>query len=86
MFAHVWNPIFTAMVAAQLGFVLLVPTWVSAAALAALVAAVQLQVRVVEEPYLPAIHGAEYAGYAARAGRFVPGVGRLARAADRSPA
>lgn len=77
VFAHVRNPIFTAMVAAQAGVVLMAPTWVSAAALAALVAAVELQVRAVEEPYLRAVHGAGYAAYAARAGRFVPGVGRL---------
>ena len=86
VFAHVRNPIFTAMTVAQLGVVLMVPTWVSVAALAALVAAVQLQVRSVEEPYLLAVHGAEYADYAARAGRFVPGVGRLTASADRSAA
>jgi protein-S-isoprenylcysteine O-methyltransferase Ste14 len=76
-FAHVRNPIFTAMAAAQAGVVLMVPTWVSAAALVALVTAVQLQVRCVEEPYLVATHGAAYVDYAARAGRFLPGVGRL---------
>lgn len=77
VFAHIRNPIFTAMVVAQLGVVLIVPTWVSTAALVALVVAVQVQVRAVEEPYLQAVHGAAYCTYAARAGRFVPGVGRL---------
>ncbi|WP_137160532.1 isoprenylcysteine carboxylmethyltransferase family protein [Blastococcus sp. CCUG 61487] len=77
VFAHVRNPIFTAMVVAQLGVVLVVPTWISIAALVALVVAVQVQVRAVEEPYLRAVHGAAYSAYAARAGRFVPGVGRL---------
>jgi hypothetical protein len=57
VFAHVRNPVFTAMVLARLGVVLMVPTWVSAAALSTLVAAVQLQVRQVEEPYLRAVHG-----------------------------
>jgi protein-S-isoprenylcysteine O-methyltransferase Ste14 len=71
------NPIFTAMVTAQLGVVLMVPTWVSAASLVALVAAVQLQVRAVEEPYLRAAHGPAYTAYASRTGRFVPGVGRV---------
>jgi protein-S-isoprenylcysteine O-methyltransferase Ste14 len=71
------NPIFTAMVVAQLGVVLMVLTWVSAASLAALVAAVQLQVRTVEEPYLSTVHGPAYTAYAASTGRFVPGVGRL---------
>jgi protein-S-isoprenylcysteine O-methyltransferase Ste14 len=77
VFAHVRNPIFTAMVTAQAGVVLMVPTWVSVTALAALVAAVQLQVRAAEEPYLLATHGAVYGDYAAHTGRFVPGLGRL---------
>lgn len=77
VFAHVRNPIFTAMVAAQAGVVLIVPSWVSSLALVALVAAVQVQVRVVEEPHLQTVHGAAYTAYAARAGRFVPGIGRL---------
>jgi hypothetical protein len=49
----------------------------SAATPAALVAAVQLQVRAVEEPHLRATHGDAYAAYAARTGRFVPRIGRL---------
>ena len=82
------NPIFTAMVAAQAGVALMVPTWVSGLALAALVAAVQLQVRAVEEPYLRGVHGADYDAYAARAGRFVPGIGRLTApsSTERTPA
>jgi protein-S-isoprenylcysteine O-methyltransferase Ste14 len=82
LFGAVRNPIFTAMVTAQAGIVLVVPTWVSAAALAALVAAVELQVRSAEEPHLLRVHGAAYVDYAARTGRFVPGIGRLARAGD----
>jgi len=42
------------------------------------VATIELQVRLVEEPYLTAKHGDSYRDYAARVGRFVPGVG-LAR-------
>ncbi|RBY75955.1 MULTISPECIES: isoprenylcysteine carboxylmethyltransferase family protein [unclassified Blastococcus] len=76
VFGYVRNPIFTAMALAQFGMLLLVPTWVSAAALAALIAAVELQVRAVEEPYLHRVHGGAYVAYAARTGRFVPGVGR----------
>ncbi|MBN1097747.1 MULTISPECIES: isoprenylcysteine carboxylmethyltransferase family protein [unclassified Blastococcus] len=88
VFAHVRNPIFTAMTAAQAGVVLMAPTWVSVLALIALVAAVQLQVRAVEEPYLRGVHGAAYDAYAARAGRFVPGIGRLTApaSAERTPA
>ncbi|MGY2084315.1 methyltransferase family protein [Blastococcus sp. SYSU DS0539] len=81
VFAHVRNPIFTAMTVAQLGVVLMVPTWVSVLALVALVAAIQLQVRAVEEPYLLTVHGGTYAAYAEQTGRFLPGVGRLTAAA-----
>ncbi len=37
----------------------------------------QVQVRAIEEPYLVRTHGAAYTGYAARTGRFLPGIGRL---------
>ena len=75
-FAVVRNPIFAAMLPASLGLVLMVPSVVALAGLAALVVALELQVRVVEEPYLRQAHGAAYARYAAAVGRFVPGVGR----------
>ena len=82
-FAYVRNPIFSAMIPTALGLVLLVPSWVAVVGFIGLVLALELQVRVVEEPYLLATHGDEYAYYAWRVGRFVPGVGRLrARAAD----
>jgi protein-S-isoprenylcysteine O-methyltransferase Ste14 len=76
VFARARNPIFTAMVAAQAGTVLMAPSWLSLAALAALVVAIELQVRRVEEPYLRNVHGARYLSYCARAGRFVPLIGR----------
>lgn len=76
-FAVVRNPFFAAMLPAALGFALLVPTVVSLAALLALAVALELQTRVVEEPYLRRVHGDAYAAYAARTGRFLPGVGRL---------
>ncbi|WP_169786243.1 ArsR family transcriptional regulator [Streptomyces yerevanensis] len=47
------------------------------ASLAALVIAIELQVRVVEEPYLRQAHGAAYLDYATAAGRFIPAIGRL---------
>ena len=43
-----------------------------------LLIALQLQVRVVEEPYLITTHGETYRGYAATTGRFLLGIGRLA--------
>ncbi|MCZ2809960.1 isoprenylcysteine carboxylmethyltransferase family protein [Modestobacter sp. VKM Ac-2979] len=80
VFAQVRNPVFAAMVTAQAGVTLMVPSPVSVAALVALVVAVELQVRTVEEPYLRAVHGEVYTDYAARTGRFLPGIGRLAPA------
>jgi protein-S-isoprenylcysteine O-methyltransferase Ste14 len=65
------------MLPASAGLALMVPSWVALAGLAALLLALELQVRVVEEPYLRRVHGERYAGYASRVGRFLPGVGRL---------
>ncbi|GAB3317930.1 isoprenylcysteine carboxylmethyltransferase family protein [Geodermatophilus aquaeductus] len=76
VFALVRNPIFTAIVTAQVGVTLMVPTWLSATALVCLVVAVELQVRLIEEPYLLQTHGPAYADYAAATGRFLPGIGR----------
>jgi protein-S-isoprenylcysteine O-methyltransferase Ste14 len=76
-FAHVRNPIFAAMIPTSLGLVLLVPNLVAVIGFVALFLALELQTRVVEEPYLRRVHGAAYADYASRAGRFLPGVGRL---------
>lgn len=77
LFTLARNPIFSAMCTALVGLVVMVPTVLTAAGLVCLVVAVQLQVRVVEEPYLLTVHGDAYAAYAARVGRFVPGVGCL---------
>lgn len=77
-FRLVRNPIFTSMCVGVAGLALLVPNVLAVFALVALVLALQLQVRRVEEPYLLRVHGVAYARYAARTGRFVPGVGRLA--------
>ncbi|MGC4971689.1 methyltransferase family protein [Streptomyces sp. DT199] len=83
-FAHVRNPIFTAMTVTGLGLTLTVPNVLALASLIALVAAIELQVRVVEEPYLRQMHGAAHLEYAASVGRFVPGVGRLRPGVPRS--
>jgi protein-S-isoprenylcysteine O-methyltransferase Ste14 len=77
-FAWVRNPIFTAMAVTGSGLALMVPNAVALAGALLLLVALQLQVRVVEEPYLFRVHGDAYAAYAARTGRFVPGIGRLA--------
>lgn len=77
VYEQVRNPIFTAMIIAVAGLALVVPNVWAIAALVALVAGVEIQVRFVEEPYLARAHGRDYARYAERAGRFVPGVGQL---------
>jgi protein-S-isoprenylcysteine O-methyltransferase Ste14 len=76
-FTVVRNPIFTALAVTALGLALAVPSVVSVAAWLVLVAAVQLQVRVVEEPYLLTAHPRTYREYASATGRFLPGLGRL---------
>lgn len=83
-FRWVRNPIFTAMAATGLGLTLMVANVVSLTGLVMLVVALQLQVRVVEEPYLRTTHGSAYAIYASTAGRFIPGIGRL-RSAELKP-
>jgi protein-S-isoprenylcysteine O-methyltransferase Ste14 len=54
----------------------MVPNVVAFAGFGALVLALEIQVRLVEEPYLRRTHGAAYERYAARTGRFAPRVGR----------
>jgi protein-S-isoprenylcysteine O-methyltransferase Ste14 len=71
------NPIYTAMVLGWTGFAFMVPTWLAFAAVVVIALALELQVRISEEPYLLRTHGDEYRRYAARVGRFLPSVGRL---------
>ncbi len=79
IFGWVRNPIFTAMLLAAVGFALLVGNAVALVALVALVLAIEVQVRAVEEPYLRGVHGAAFDRYLERTGRFVPGLGRRRR-------
>jgi protein-S-isoprenylcysteine O-methyltransferase Ste14 len=81
-FALVRNPIFAAMLPTSLGLALLVPNAVAVAGFVGLIVALELQTRAVEEPYLLATHGNAYRAYAARVGRFIPGVGRLRDTGD----
>jgi len=76
-FGLVRNPIYTAMLPTVFGLVLMVPNVLAIAAFLTLLTALELQVRLVEEPYLLRVHGENYADYAARVGRFVPGLGLL---------
>ena len=77
VFGLVRNPIYTGMIPAFAGVALMVPNPVAIAASVLLVAGLEIQTRLVEEPYLLKAHGSAYAEYAARVGRFVPGVGRI---------
>ncbi|WP_371786528.1 methyltransferase family protein [Streptosporangium subroseum] len=76
-FRLVRNPIFTLMIAAAAGLVVLVPNVIALAGFAALLTAIHLQVRRVEEPYLQRVHYPSYQHYAGQVGRFLPGIGRL---------
>ena len=75
-FELVRNPIFSAMLLTAVGLSLMVPNVLAIVGLTALIAALELQVRGVEEPYLTSVHGDSYVSYRQRVGRFVPGVGR----------
>jgi protein-S-isoprenylcysteine O-methyltransferase Ste14 len=71
------NPIFAAMIPAFTGITLLAPNIVTITAVILLTLALELHVRLIEEPYLQRVHGEQYAAYSARVGRFLPGIGRL---------
>lgn len=76
-FRLVRNPVFAAAASAFLGLALMVPNLLAIAGLAVTLIGIEIQVRLVEEPYLRGVHGAAYTVYASRVGRFLPGIGRL---------
>ncbi|MFC4004063.1 methyltransferase family protein [Prauserella oleivorans] len=76
-FRLVRNPVFTAAASVFLGLALMVPNLVAIAGLAVTLIGIEIQVRLVEEPYLRGVHGAPYTDYASRVGRFLPSIGRL---------
>ena len=78
-FEWVRNPIFTAMITTALGLTAMVPNALSIGGLIGLVVGLELHVRLIEEPYLLRVHRDAYAAYAARVGRFLPGIGRIRR-------
>jgi protein-S-isoprenylcysteine O-methyltransferase Ste14 len=78
-FRWVRNPFFTGMALVAVGTTAALPTWTGAIAVAILFATFVVQVRLVEEPHLAAMFGDAYVAYAARTGRFVPGIGRWGR-------
>ncbi len=78
-FSVVRNPIYAAMIPSFVGIALLAPNAVTIAGAILLTVALELQTRLIEEPYLSAVHGEQYAVYATRVGRFLPRIGRLRR-------
>jgi protein-S-isoprenylcysteine O-methyltransferase Ste14 len=77
LFGLVRNPIFTTMGVTAAGLALMVPNAVAVVGVIVLLIALELQVRVVEEPYLLSIHGDAFTRYASEVGRFLPAVGRI---------
>ncbi len=77
VFGLVRNPIYSAMLIFEFGIALLATNLVTIAGFFSVLAALELQVRRVEEPYLLANHGGHYRDYTARVGRFIPGVGLI---------
>jgi protein-S-isoprenylcysteine O-methyltransferase Ste14 len=75
-FRCVRNPIFSGMWLVAAGLSVLAPNLASLAGTALVAVALEIHVRAVEEPYLARVHGAAYAAYRARTGRFVPLLGR----------
>lgn len=75
-FALVRNPIYSAMFVTATGLALMVPNAVTLAGLVGLAVALEIQVRLVEEPYLRQVHPEQFAAYTRQVGRFVPRVGR----------
>ncbi|MGW4632864.1 methyltransferase family protein [Nocardia sp. NPDC004415] len=75
VFGLVRNPIFTAMLVFAAGITLMIPNPVAVVGFALLLITIELQVRVVEEPYLARVHGADYRAYLASTGRFAPAIG-----------
>ncbi|BBZ13182.1 methyltransferase family protein [Mycobacterium branderi] len=79
VFGRVRNPTYTAMLAFAAGIALVAPNFVAIVGFALLVAAIELQVRRVEEPYLLSKHGDACRAYTASVGRFIAGVGLIHR-------
>lgn len=77
VFGWVRNPIFSAMLIFGGGVTLMAPNILALLGFGLLLVTIELQVRVVEEPYLRLVHGRRYGEYTRGVGRFVPGVGRM---------
>ena len=72
LYQWVRNPIYSGMFLSGIGFGLLLPQVLTLIAEILIFLSVYVQVRWVEEPYLLATHGEDYADYLKKAGRFFP--------------
>lgn len=75
-FALVRNPVYAGLIVTMLGLTLMVASLVAILGWITLIVGLELQVRLLEEPYLRGSHDTDFDNYAAHVGRFVPGVGR----------
>ena len=78
LFAWSRNPIFTGMILTLIGAVLIAPAVWSIFFAAVTIVLIAVQTRF-EERHLVELHGEAYIAYAQRVGRFLPGVGKLAK-------
>lgn len=76
LYRCVRNPIFTAVLVTFGGLALMVPNAVALLGWALILTGIEAQVRRIEEPHLHRVHGEPYDRYAAKVGRFLPGLGR----------
>lgn len=77
VFGVVRNPIYVAMFVFWLGTTLIAPNIVAIVGYAVLVVSIEVQVRLVEEPYLLQVHGDGFREYASTVGRFAPRTGLI---------
>jgi protein-S-isoprenylcysteine O-methyltransferase Ste14 len=77
VFGWVRNPIFSAMLVFGGGVAIMAPNILAVLGFGLLLMSIEMQVRVVEEPYLRRMHGRRYGEYTGRVGRLFPGVGRM---------
>jgi protein-S-isoprenylcysteine O-methyltransferase Ste14 len=77
LFQYVRNPIFLGMLIFWVGAGVATPNILCLVSPLLALAGMELQVRLVEEPYLLKAHGDTYRQYASRTGRFFPWFGRL---------
>jgi protein-S-isoprenylcysteine O-methyltransferase Ste14 len=76
VFTHVRNPIYTRLLLALVGRLLLARSFLAYVALVSTAIGLEVQVRGVEEPYLLRIPREHYRAYARRTGRVLPRLGR----------